>query len=125
MVRKEVVNKALENLTPKNEVNILGMVIQMFKAKEDFSLNDVESAYFAFKWIAKNINYQRVKGDNDQVNVYNSGIGSHVGISTLFNTMCKILKVDSDSHKISKNFVWISHSTPSEIKYFLNIYFVL
>ena len=50
MVRKEIINKSLEELPRKIEANFLQMVNKMVSAKKEYSLNEAESAYLVFKY---------------------------------------------------------------------------
>ena len=98
MVRMEIIDKSLLYLPKRKEVNILQMVKQMTEAKEKYSLNEVESAYLVFKWIAQNIIHNFYNEESDEpITVYNSGWGNPKGISSLFNHMCMFLNVVSDS----------------------------
>ena len=121
MVRMEIIDKVLLHLPKREEVNILKMIKEMIKAKEDYSFNDTESAYLVFKWISYNIrsNYD---GDSDEpINVYNSGEGSTKGMSSLFNNMCMLLKVETGS--ISGYLKWAnshSYQITSDKEYFWN-----
>ena len=98
MVRMEIIDKSLLYLPKRKEVNILQMVKQMTEAKEKYSLNEVESAYLVFKWIAQNIIHNFYNEESDEpITVYNSGWGNPKGISSLFNNICMFLNVVSDS----------------------------
>ena len=85
--------------TKKKEVDILKMLKQMVNAQEKYSLNEAESAYLAFKWIAQNIrnDFYKEEGSDEPITVYNSGSGNPKGISSLFNNICMFLNVVSDS----------------------------
>ena len=98
-VREEIIDKSLLYLPSKNQVNILKMSYQMNKAKEDNSLNDVETAYLIFKWIAQNIKVKffEEKDSDDALGVYSSGQGSPKGLSSLFNLICGFLDLKTDS----------------------------
>ena len=97
MVRKDVVDKALLYLPKRNEVNILQMFTKMAKAKEEFSLDEAESAYLVFSWITKNIKFLYDIGAEDIGEVYNSGNGNCTGISSLFNKMSSYLKLEANT----------------------------
>jgi len=74
------------------------MLMAMLKAKELNSLSKAESAFFAYKWIIKNITVYYNLGKNDYVNkVYETGEGSPWGISTLFTHICNFLSIESKS----------------------------
>ena len=95
----EIIDKSLLYLPKREEVNILQMVKQMVNAQEKYSLNEAESAYLAFKWIAQNIrnDFYKEEGSDEPITVYNSGSGNPKGISSLFNNICMFLNVVSDS----------------------------
>ena len=57
MIKKEIVAQSLLYLPKKNNVNLLEMLLQMVNVKDEYSLNDAESAYLAYQWITKNIKY--------------------------------------------------------------------
>ena len=95
MVRKEVVDKSLAYLPKRDEIDILKMLIQLKKAKEKFSLNDAESAYFVYTWLIQNIKFY--DGEEDMTKIYKSGKGNSAGLSSLFNRMCSYLGLKSDS----------------------------
>ena len=98
MVNKENVDKALIFLPKKEYTDILKMLTQMIKAQEDYSLNEVDSAYLAFKWIVQNIKFEGYyEGNEDITKVYNSGKGNPAEISSLFNRICNYLNIESDS----------------------------
>lgn len=97
IVRIEIIDQILLHLPKRKEVNILQMIRQMMKAKEEYSFNDTESAYLVFKWIFQNIKTNYNWDSEEPINVYNSGEGSSNGISSLFNNMCMLLKVETGS----------------------------
>jgi len=99
MIRMEIIDKCLLNLPKRKEVDILKMIKQMINAQEKYSLNEAESAYLAFKWIAQNIenDFYKEEGSDEPITVYNSASGNPKGISSLFNNMCMFLNVVSDS----------------------------
>ena len=111
MIKKEIVAQSLLYLPKKNNVNLLEMLLQMVNVKDEYSLNDAESAYLAFQWIAKNIKYANSEESHDPVTVYNSGKGNAQGISSLFNRICQYLEIESGSilgyvkERNSKDFV--------------------
>ena len=98
MVRTEIIDKILLHLPKREDVNLLQMIREMIKEKEENSFNDTESAYLVFKWINLNIE-TKYNGENidEPTSVYNSGKGSTKGMSYLFNNMCNLLEVDSGS----------------------------
>ena len=56
-VRKDKIDTALLYLPKRENVNFLKMVNEMLKAKIKYLMNKEESAYFVYKWIAQNIEY--------------------------------------------------------------------
>ena len=74
------------------------MCIEMSKAKEAYSLTDLESAYFAYVWIGQNIEYDNF-GDNYRNSsngasiTYKEGKGGPIGIIGLFNTICNQIQL--------------------------------
>ena len=56
-VRIEVVDKALIELPKRESIDILKMALEMSSAQDQNSMTDAESAYFAYKWIGQNIDY--------------------------------------------------------------------
>lgn len=122
-VREEIVDKCLLYLPNKNEVNILEMGNQFKKLKEEYSLNDEETAYLVFRWLCQNFvvaEFKNKKGSDSDLGTYTSGKGSPKGISSLFNTICAFLNLKTDSilgylkwvdmysadFKIIKNYYW-------------------
>ena len=124
-VRKDAVNKALLNLPKKENLDILKMCLEMSNFKSTYSLNDAESAYLAYKWIIRNIQYdydneKQGNSTSDIATVYKEGKGGVTGISGLFKTMCERLKIKgetiigltktfTDSHPrqiITKEYTW-------------------
>jgi transglutaminase/protease-like cytokinesis protein 3 len=98
MVRIEIIDKSLQDLPRKEEVNFLQMVNKMVNAKKEYSFNEVESAYLVFKWISQNIDIIFFNEDLDEpINAYNSGKGTSKALSSLFNNFCTYLKVKSNS----------------------------
>ena len=88
-VRKEIIDIALLYLPKRANVNFLKMVNEMLKAKIKFSMNKVESAYFIYKWIAQNIEYNcnyniEEDGPAEISLAYKEGKGGTIGITGLF-----------------------------------------
>jgi len=71
----------------------------MANEKNEVPLSDVEAAFLIYKWITQNIdiNCADYNKEESPVAVYNSGVGSFVGISALFNTMCSTMNIESVS----------------------------
>ena len=65
----------------------------MSKIKQEYSMNEAESSYFALSWISANIKYNCSSretgfGSKDPTILYNEGIGGSNGFVELFNTIC-------------------------------------
>ena len=98
MVRMEIIDKSLQDLPRRKEVEFLQMVSKMINARKEYSLNEAESAYLVFKWISENIKINFYDEDlDDPINAYNSGKGTPKSLCSLFNNMSKYLKVVSGS----------------------------
>ena len=101
-VRKEVVDEALLKLPKKGSIDILKMALAMSNAKEDYKMTDAESAYFAYKWIGQNIEYDCLgknlgNATTLPTNTYKDGKGGEIGISELFNTLCGFLNIETNT----------------------------
>ena len=101
-IRENEVNKALLYLPERSQTNILKMGKEMSKVKEQFSLTNLETAYFVYKWIALKIEFDCKSfslGNSSEleVTVYNEGKGGPIGIAQLFNTFCNILEIESNT----------------------------
>ena len=98
-VREEVVDAALLRLPKRTSVDILKMCISMKNEKTNVPLSDIEAAFLIYKWITRNMNINCVDYNKEEspVAVYNSGVGSFVGISALFNIMCSNMNIESVS----------------------------
>ena len=108
MVRMEIIDKSLKDLPRREDANILKMVSKMVNAKEEYSLNEAESAYLIFKWIFENIKINFYDEDiDDPINAYNSGKGTPKALSSLFNNISYFLKVVSES--ISGYLKWANY----------------
>ena len=98
-VRKDVVNKALLNLPKRESSILLKMCLEMSKIKEEYSLNDPESAYLVYKWIADNIKYDctdpKLNYESPST-VFIAGKSGSFGIAALFKNMCTFMKIESD-----------------------------
>lgn len=101
-MRKDIVNKALLDLPKRENLDILKMCIEMSKAKEAYSMTEIESAYFAYEWISQNIEYD-CYGKNlgnattEPVTTYKEGKGGDIGIAALFNIICGLLNIKSNT----------------------------
>lgn len=78
------------------------MYKELQKAKTKHKLNEAESAYLVYKWIAKNIDYDCYnhfhggKLVHDDKSTYSSGVGVCSGFSLLFKNMCKALGLEAN-----------------------------
>ena len=100
-VRKEVIDIALLNLPKREDTNFLKMCKEMVKAKIRYSLNKAESAYFVYKWISQNIEYNcnYILDEDIPLEIYltyKDGKGGAIGISGLFKSLCEFLNVESE-----------------------------
>ena len=101
-VRKEVVDEALSKLPKRGSIDILKMALAMSSAKEDYKMTDIESAYFAYKWIGQNIEFDclgKRLGNSTTLptNTYKDGKGGEIGISELFNMICSFLDIEANT----------------------------
>ncbi len=101
-VRKDIINKALSKLPKRENTDILKLGIEMSKSKENYELTEIESAYFAYKWIIQNIEFDKKSFDNGNdltglVTTFKEGKGGAIGISALFNSLCGLLNIESNS----------------------------
>ena len=101
-VRIEVVDKALLELPKRESIDILKFVLEMSNAQDKNSMTDAESAYFAYKWIGQNIEYDCLSnkfGNSSTLpaTTYKNGKGGEVGISALFNMICNFLNIESNT----------------------------
>lgn len=100
-IREDIIDSALLNLPKRESVDILKMSLAMADEKEKNSLTDAETAFLIYKWIAKNIvidcYFYRYKYEQSDLELYKSGKGQPLSISSLFNRMCSFLKIKSDS----------------------------
>jgi hypothetical protein len=119
MVRTEIIDKSLQDLPYRKEVNFYKWLVKC-NAKKEYSLNEEESAYLVFKWISLNIKVNLFDEDlDDPMKAYNSGIGTPKSLSSLYNKFSYYLKVVSDSisgylkwsnlshiFEINRNYTW-------------------
>ena len=100
-VRKDVIDTALLYLPKRETVDLLKMSNLFVKTKIQYSMNKAESAYFAYKWISQNIEYNcdyiiEKESLNEIIITYNEGKGGVIGITGLFKKICEILNVESN-----------------------------
>lgn len=101
-VRKEVVEEALLKLPKRGSIDILKMALTMSNVKEDYTMTDIESAYFAYKWIGQNIEYDclgKKLGNSTTLptTTYKDGKGGEIGITELFNMICGFLNIEANT----------------------------
>lgn len=96
-IRKEAIERALVILPPRERVDIILMCKEMKKAKEATSLNDAESAYFIYKWMAQNFGVNKFINNDYSATVYTKGEGSPGSLAEIFTIMCNYLKIESKS----------------------------
>ena len=96
-IRKEIVDKALLYLPKRETENILKMVTEMSKAREQYSMSEGEVAYFVYKWVAQNIEIDCREDENiiEPYITYREGKGKELGILSLYDTMCGLLSIES------------------------------
>jgi hypothetical protein len=96
-VREDVVNAALLRLPKRKDVDILKMCLAMKNEKNSTPLSEIEATFLIYKWITQNINVNCVDYNKEEspVAAYNSGVGSFVGITSLFNIMCSNMNIES------------------------------
>ena len=96
-VRKDVINQILKSLPNRRYVNILQMSNTMAKNKEDYSLNEAETAYLVYAWLGQNIavdcNLENT-GYEFPNTVYKDGKGNYAGFAALFFTMASNLNIE-------------------------------
>lgn len=95
-VRKDVINKILVSLPDRKKANILQMSNTMNKYKDEYSLNEAESAFLVYSWIGKTIEIDcDIDNQENQfpVNVYNWGKGNYIGFTGLFYTFVSNLNI--------------------------------
>ena len=96
-VRKDVINQILKSLPNRKYVNILQMSNTMAKNKEDFSLNEAETAYLVYAWLGQSIALDcRVENTGYQFpnTVYKDGKGNYDGFAALFFTLASNLNIE-------------------------------
>ena len=101
-IRKNFIDKIVPYLSKNSSLDNLKMHIEMKNIKDKYVLNEGECAYFVFRWITQNIEYDCYnlvyntnKYDNDYI-TYNKGIGTSLGISLLFKKMCQLLGLETN-----------------------------
>ena len=99
-IRIEIINNGLFDLPKRENVDLLEMVNEMSKIKDLYSMTEVETAYFIFKWISRRIEYD-CYGENhggiitEPFETYKEGRGGGEGITGLYTTICGFLNIES------------------------------
>ena len=92
----------IKNLPKRENTDLQQMYKEMQKAKTKHKLNEAETAYLVYKWIAKNIDYDCYnyfhggKIEHDDNSTYSSGTGVCSGFSLLFKNMCGALGLEAN-----------------------------
>lgn len=99
-VDKDKVNKSLSYLPKRESTSETNMCTAMKKAQIKYSLNEAESAYFVFRWISENIEYDcysYVHGgiDYNEESSYTKGKAVCEGYSLIFKRMCEALGLEA------------------------------
>ena len=98
-IRRGIVDQALSTLPKREATDETNMCSQMKNAQKKYSLNEAESAYFIFKWLSKNIEYECYAYTHGTINysesyAYIEGKGVCNSYSLIFMTMCKALGLE-------------------------------
>lgn len=101
-VDKELVDNSLLKLPKRENIDILKMILEMSKVKEEYEMNDAEAAYFVYRWIGKNIHLDCLGNKYGNISTlpattYKEGKGGFLEISGLFNTICSFLNIESNT----------------------------
>ena len=98
-VRKDVIDEVLLNLPKRQNTDLLKMNTEMLKTKEQYSLNEPESAYLVYKWIGENIEFNctNPKLNESPSSAFKAGKSGSIGITALFKNMCAFMKIESDT----------------------------
>ena len=117
-IRKDVVDAALLATPGRERRNLLQMIFSMTNTQFVLSLTNIETAYFIYKWIIDNFEYD-CSPNSEEINesastVYQEGKGSSYGISDLFSVMTRRLFVQSGT--ISGNIKVLEEDSKEMIK---------
>ena len=100
-IRKDIVDRALFSLPDRTSVDERSMCTAMNNVKNEYDLSEAESAYLVYRWLAENIVYDcyglnHGNIDYTEEGTYNKGKGVCAGYSSIFETMCKSLGLESE-----------------------------
>lgn len=101
-IRIYIIDYIIKALPKRENTDIEKMQKEMQKAKTKHGLNEAETAYLVYKWLAKNIDYDCYnyfhggKIAHDDKSTYSSGIGVCSGYSYLFRKMCTALGLEAN-----------------------------
>ena len=100
-VRKEIVDKAIENLPKRTSTTLNNMCSAMKSAKQLYTLSEAESAYLVYKWLGHNIVYDCYSVNHGGIDysgsgTYSKGKGVCAGYAHLFETMCDYLGLETE-----------------------------
>ena len=97
-----IINELLITQAQYADMDIDEMFNRLNEAIEVYGLNEAESAYLVYKWIAQNIVYDCYNYFHggkllyDDKSTYSSGIGVCAGYSNLFKNMCGALGLEAE-----------------------------
>ena len=99
-MRIDMTHEVLLDLPKRENVGLLEMVNEMSKIKDQYSMTELETAYFIFNWISQSIKYDcygRNHGGiiNEPFETYREGRGGYKGITELYTTICRFLNIES------------------------------
>ena len=94
-VRRGIVDQALSTLPKREATDETNMCSQMKSAQKKYSLSEAESAYFIFKWLGENIEYDCYAYTHGSINysesyAYTEGKGVCNSYSLIFMTCVKL-----------------------------------
>ena len=100
-VRKGIVDQVLKALPKRQSGNKATMISSMKSAKTQYSLSEAECAYLVYKWIGQNIVYDCYALNHGGIDftedgTYNKGKGVCAGFSSIFETMCDSLGLETE-----------------------------
>ena len=101
-IRKDVVDKALRALPPRNKTTQEVMMTRMKSIRTFYSLTDMEAAYMVYKWEYENLQYDcyNYNHDRDAIDfteegTYSSGVGVCDGFARLYVSLCGAMGVEA------------------------------
>ena len=101
-IRKDVVDKALKALPPRDKTTKEVMMTRMKSTRTFYSLTDMEAAYMVYKWEYENLQYDcyNYNHDRDAIDftedgTYSSGVGVCDGFARLYVSLCGAMGVEA------------------------------